>query len=331
MTKWKCTVCGYIHQGDEPPDTCPVCGAEKKLFMRFYETGQSAAAEEKADIAEPSVASTKKWRCTVCGYIHQGEEPPDTCPVCGADKSMFELIEEDGQPVTPVAAAAPETPSTSTRAVQAEKWRCTVCGYIHKGPSPPKSCPVCGADKGKFEPVIEEETAAAREERPAAASQKEAEPQATAPSPFPPQLAKIADMLTKFHGHPIAVHIPNGLLPVCVLFTLLAIMFDSASLAVAAKLNTIFVCISMPIVIATGVVDWKNRFGGIVTNYFKVKITCAAIVTLLTLILSIWWIANPSVYARGLSANAFFILLYLADVVAAGVAGWYGGKLVFRN
>ena len=31
----------------------------------------------------------KRWRCTVCGYIHEGDEPPDVCPVCGADRSQF--------------------------------------------------------------------------------------------------------------------------------------------------------------------------------------------------------------------------------------------------
>ena len=30
----------------------------------------------------------KKWVCTVCGYIHEGETAPEECPVCkvGADK-----------------------------------------------------------------------------------------------------------------------------------------------------------------------------------------------------------------------------------------------------
>jgi len=37
----------------------------------------------------------KKWRCTVCGYIHNGDEAPDKCPVCGADKSLFEEIIEE--------------------------------------------------------------------------------------------------------------------------------------------------------------------------------------------------------------------------------------------
>jgi len=35
-----------------------------------------------------------KWRCQVCGYVYQGEEAPDFCPVCGAPKEAFELVEE---------------------------------------------------------------------------------------------------------------------------------------------------------------------------------------------------------------------------------------------
>ena len=34
----------------------------------------------------------KKWKCSVCGYVHTGEEPPEKCPVCGAPKEMFVLI-----------------------------------------------------------------------------------------------------------------------------------------------------------------------------------------------------------------------------------------------
>jgi len=35
----------------------------------------------------------KKWKCTVCGYIHEGEKPPAVCPVCGAHKFQFILYE----------------------------------------------------------------------------------------------------------------------------------------------------------------------------------------------------------------------------------------------
>lgn len=36
----------------------------------------------------------KKWVCNVCGYEHEGETPPDECPVCGVPASEFtEVIE----------------------------------------------------------------------------------------------------------------------------------------------------------------------------------------------------------------------------------------------
>jgi len=49
----------------------------------------------------------KKWRCTVCGYIHEGPEPPQTCPVCGAPASAFvEVVEEPVKAALPGAGAA---------------------------------------------------------------------------------------------------------------------------------------------------------------------------------------------------------------------------------
>lgn len=33
--------------------------------------------------------ATKKFRCNVCGYIHEGDAAPETCPVCGAPASEF--------------------------------------------------------------------------------------------------------------------------------------------------------------------------------------------------------------------------------------------------
>ena len=34
-----------------------------------------------------------KWVCTVCGYIYEGEQPPEACPVCKAPASAFKKIE----------------------------------------------------------------------------------------------------------------------------------------------------------------------------------------------------------------------------------------------
>lgn len=35
------------------------------------------------------------WRCLVCGYIHDGDTPPERCPNCGAPKERFERLSED--------------------------------------------------------------------------------------------------------------------------------------------------------------------------------------------------------------------------------------------
>lgn len=35
-----------------------------------------------------------KWKCKVCGHIHEGPEAPEKCPQCGAPKAKFEKIEK---------------------------------------------------------------------------------------------------------------------------------------------------------------------------------------------------------------------------------------------
>lgn len=36
----------------------------------------------------------KKWICTVCGYVHEGETAPDKCPQCGVGPEKFELQDD---------------------------------------------------------------------------------------------------------------------------------------------------------------------------------------------------------------------------------------------
>ncbi|HAK45503.1 MAG TPA: reverse rubrerythrin [Spirochaeta sp.] len=39
----------------------------------------------------------KKWVCSVCGYVYEGDEAPAKCPQCGAAKEKFnELVETEG-------------------------------------------------------------------------------------------------------------------------------------------------------------------------------------------------------------------------------------------
>lgn len=38
------------------------------------------------------------WRCSICGYIHYGDKPPETCPICDAKEEDFKKIEVSLRP-----------------------------------------------------------------------------------------------------------------------------------------------------------------------------------------------------------------------------------------
>ena len=37
---------------------------------------------------------SKKWKCSVCGYVHDGDEAPGRCPKCGAPAEKFTALDE---------------------------------------------------------------------------------------------------------------------------------------------------------------------------------------------------------------------------------------------
>ena len=39
----------------------------------------------------------KKWVCSVCGYVYEGENPPEKCPVCGVPGSKFNEMKADAK------------------------------------------------------------------------------------------------------------------------------------------------------------------------------------------------------------------------------------------
>ncbi len=43
--KWVCTVCGYTHEGDTPPEKCPQCGVPAEKFKKV-EGGEVTWADE---------------------------------------------------------------------------------------------------------------------------------------------------------------------------------------------------------------------------------------------------------------------------------------------
>lgn len=75
MKKFVCTVCGYVHTGDNAPEKCPQCGVKAEKFIEKVETGElSWADEHKVGIAkglDPAVVQDLKdnfmGECTEVG------------------------------------------------------------------------------------------------------------------------------------------------------------------------------------------------------------------------------------------------------------------------
>lgn len=253
MAKWRCTVCDYIHEGPEPPETCPVCGVDASFFVKVEEApdnecqdaikkalrhityglyvvasrqgekinGQCANTVfqitsspvtiamginknnlthqyiEDSQVFSVSILSSSglelvrnfgfrsgrdadkfdgidydmgalgvpllknclaALECTVVGSMDLGTHTlfigKVTCARAGDAGQSMTRSGSVGEPMTyamyhriknnPPKQAAPE---------EVTRWRCKVCGYIHEGEEPPEVCPVCGVGPEEFEKI----------------------------------------------------------------------------------------------------------------------------------------------------------------------------------
>lgn len=231
-----------------------------------------------------------------------------------------------------------------------KKWRCTVCNYIHTGEAPPEVCPVCGADKSKFVEISQEEAKQyeAKQGEKGSAGDKGSQAGTSGTSgtskpsgrstPQPPSGGNagglwnfIGDQLIVHHAHPVTVHVPNGVLPIVVLFMFVSAVIGTESLAWAAFYFTVMVVVSMPVVMYTGYNEWQRKYGGAKTTLFMIKIAAAGVVALTSLLLVIWFFINPDVIYAGAARRGSFLILNLIMFFATGVAGFIGGKFVFKD
>jgi rubrerythrin len=82
--------------------------AKKEGFTQAYETFTQVAKVEKfhetryldllRNVKEGKVFkkdSSIKWHCRNCGYVFEGKEVPDECPVCKHPRAYFEVLAEN--------------------------------------------------------------------------------------------------------------------------------------------------------------------------------------------------------------------------------------------
>ncbi len=259
-----------------------------------------------------------KWECGVCGYIQKEGGPPEQCPVCEAPKKMFKEIVE----------AKPEGGGAAVATAAGKRWKCLVCGYVHVGKEAPEICPVCAAPKSQFVEIdaegkrIGEASDALAVSTPAAGNEKVVKVKKSF-------FNRIADLILKLHLHPISVHFPNGILPVVVGFLAISMYFHIVSLEQAAYYNLIFVLVMLPVVLLTGFVEWQKRYKGAKTFIFITKIFCSLVVLAATNVLVFWRVIDPAVLAQESPTRLLYLGVAAAMLVAVGIAGHLGGKLVF--
>lgn len=55
MKKWKCSVCGYVHTGDEAPEKCPLCKQGKEVFVELVEEEKTTQSKYKGTKTEENL------------------------------------------------------------------------------------------------------------------------------------------------------------------------------------------------------------------------------------------------------------------------------------
>ncbi len=308
--KWKCTVCSYVHDGDSPPDVCPVCGQPREKFEPVPDETREETSKKPAEGKDDDSAGTKsprKWVCTVCGYVHEGDAPPDSCPVCGKPWSAFipDVSGTDGPKLHKAAPSTDKAPAASNGNNKAKRWRCVVCNYIHEGAEPPDVCPVCGAGKDSF--VSETKSPAHHHQG------------------FP-------GLIEKLHLHPVAAHFPNGALPVSLLFWGAHLAIALPCLERAGFYLMLVAAAAAPVTALSGWSDARHRFGTTVTGVFPEKKVWSFVLVIIGTLNAGWrlFLGWEHVPVGGMEMAVYSALL-LAATAAAARLGMLGGKLVFGH
>ena len=63
MKKFRCTVCGYVYEGDAAPEKCPLCKAPAALRFKVYSFHiRHEASACRRNITSPLSMRAPRWR-----------------------------------------------------------------------------------------------------------------------------------------------------------------------------------------------------------------------------------------------------------------------------
>lgn len=75
----------------------PLSSLAEEMLHTFYIDRRGDLGNREKQQQKERNSAMKKFVCTVCGYIHEGESAPEQCPVCKVGSDKFkEMPQEDG-------------------------------------------------------------------------------------------------------------------------------------------------------------------------------------------------------------------------------------------
>lgn len=71
-----------------------VLSQEEVMTYAYYHQVKNGTTPKNASSYQATEEVKKGWRCTICGYIYEGDPLPTdfVCPICGAPASVFEKL-----------------------------------------------------------------------------------------------------------------------------------------------------------------------------------------------------------------------------------------------
>ena len=64
------------------------------IFCRIFAAKTFKIKVSINKLTKTKTIMAKKWICPVCGYVHEGDTPPERCPQCKVPGEKFKLIDE---------------------------------------------------------------------------------------------------------------------------------------------------------------------------------------------------------------------------------------------
>ncbi len=135
------------------------------------------------------------------------------------------------------------------------------------------------------------------------------------------------EMKKTFLFHAIAAHFSNGLIPVAVLYLMLAIPTGNVYFEHTVEHLIVIVLMAIPVSFFSGIHDWKKKYRAAKAPIFIKKIRLSGLLFLLTASAVALRLSIPDVMQRTGLEHWLYVVILFSMLPVVALLGHYGGKL----